>query len=408
MNSNPHAHHAADNNQRDAPGPFDILQANKLYHPVVGGIETVVRDIATGLTDRGHNSSVLAATPFGCGGLSTMEGVRVRKTASLGRVQSVPLSPAYPVRLFQESMDVDIVHHHLPNPLGPIAHTLTPSANVSTVVTYHSDIVRQQTALQLYAPILRSFLNNVERILVTSPPLLEHSEFLAPHREKCTVIPLSIDIEAIVGSTKKDDGITDYGPAVSVQTDATEPIILFVGRLNYYKGVEYLIDAMKTVDAKLLVIGEGERREALERRTREKNIADRIRFFGHVDDDTLAGCYEAADVFVLPSVEPTEAFGIVQVEAMAHEVPVVNTALPTGVPWVSPDGETGLTVPPRDSDALAGAITELLSDDEQRCSLGRNGRERVLELFTRENMLDRIEAVYADVLGNRSGNDLPT
>lgn len=407
MSGGPHAHHATDDDPPDTLAPYDILQANKLYHPVVGGIETVVRDVATGLAERGHNSRVLAATPVGRGGLSTVEGVYVRKTASFGRVQSVPVSPAYPVQLFKEARDVDIVHHHLPNPLGPISHALTPSTDVSTVVTYHSDIVRQKTALQLYAPILRSFLDSVDRILVTSPRLLEQSEFLAPHREKCTVVPLSIDTERIVGSTKEDRNVTDDDLVVDGTIDAGEPIILFVGRLNYYKGVEYLLDAMAAVDAKLLIVGEGERREALERRARKRGVADRVRFLGHVDDDTLADCYEAADVFVLPSVEPSEAFGIVQLEAMAHEVPVVNTDLPTGVPWVSLDGETGLTVPPRDSDALAKAITDLLTDDDRRRAFGRNGRERVLEFFTRTSMLDRIEAVYADVLENQAGDDLP-
>jgi len=389
---------------RQNVGPFDVLQVNKLYHPVVGGIETVVRDIATGLASRGHESRVLAATPFGRGSLSSEQGVRVRKTASLGRVQSVPLSPSYPVRLHQEAQDVDIVHYHLPNPLGPVSHALTPSTTARTVVTYHSDIVRQQTALRLYAPILRSFLDDVDRILVTSPRLLDHSEFLTPHREKCSIVPLSIDVDRVIASandnnhTRMNSLPNDY----DLPRDADEQVVLFVGRLNYYKGVEYLVDAMQTVEATLLVVGEGERRQALERQARECGVAERVHYLGQVSDEVLDCCFAFSDLFVLPSIEPSEAFGLVQLEAMAHELPVVNTDLPTGVPWVSRDGETGVTVPPRNSQALATAISELLDNDDRRQALAKNGRDRVLEEFTHGQILSRIEAIYDDILSNDS------
>jgi len=300
----------------------------------------------------------------------------------------VPLSPLFPLRLERAAAAADVVHYHLPNPLAVTSDLLSGPTDAPTVVTYHSDIVRQSTALRLYRPVLHRFLDAVDHVFVSSPRLLEHSDHLERYREKTSVVPLSVDPDTF--------GRYD-GPEFDSPVDDDTPLVLFVGRLEYYKGVEYLVDAMTAVEATLVVVGDGDRREALERRARERGVAERITFLGTVDDDTLGDCYRSADVFVLPSVEASEAFGIVQLEAMAHGVPIVNTALPTGVPWVSPDGETGLTVQPRDSEALAAAIGDLLADEKRRRKLGRNGRKRVLESFTRKQMLDRIEGVYADV-----------
>lgn len=366
-----------------------VLQVNKLYVPSVGGIETVVRNIAEELATNGVDSRVLAAVPRGPGKCETRNGVTVRKVSSVGTAQSVPLAPTFPARLWQDSRNIDIVHHHLPNPLSVVAHQVTPSRPRPTVVTYHSDIVRQQTSLRLYEPLLQSFLRDVNRILVTSPRLLDNSRFLQPHTEKCTVVPLSLDL------TDYTDPPADARLPVA---DDDRPLLLFVGRLNYYKGVEYLIDAMTDIDATLLIVGDGERRSTLEARATERGVTNKVTFAGHVPTNVLHRCYAEAELFVLPSVEPSEAFGIVQLEAMAYETPVVNTDLPTGVPWVSRDGETGLTVPPRNSGALADAIRTLLADDERRRVYGKAARERVQAEFSREQMLTRLESVYTELL----------
>jgi rhamnosyl/mannosyltransferase len=311
------------------------------------------------------------------------------RTSSLGVAKSVPLSPTFTPRVWQAARDADVVHHHLPNPLSVVSHLTTPSTDAPVVATYHSDIVRQETALTLYRPLLERFLGDIDHIFVTSPSLLEQSRHLAPYREKASVVPLSIDLN-------------DYGqydsPGVELPGDHDRPTLLFVGRLNYYKGVEYLLDAMSSLDADLLVAGDGERRDALEARATRLEVTDRVHFLGYVDEKRLHAYYDRADVFVLPSVEPSEAFGIVQLEAMAYGTPVINTNLPTGVPWVSLDGETGLTVPPRDADALASAITELLDDPERRRAYGDRARERVERHFERERMLDTMESRYRAIV----------
>jgi len=367
-----------------------VLQVNKHYAPVVGGIERAVQTTAEGLA-ADHDVRVLASRRRGWGSREIRGGVRVRKTPSVGVLLSVPLAPTFPAELRAAARPVDLVHHHLPNPLGSVSQ-LVAGPDTPIVATYHSDIVRQARALSAYEPVLDRFLAACDRILVTSPPLLENSPHLAPHGDRCTVVPLSVDVEAV----------TEPAPA-PFETEGA--VVLTVGRLNYYKGAEHLVAAMPGVDATLVVVGDGPRRGELERQAATLGVADRVHFPGKVSDSELRGAYQAADVFVLPSVARSEAFGLVQLEAMANGVPVVNTDLPTGVPWVSRDGETGLTVPPGSPDALAEAITTLLADPERRRRYGRNARARVEAEFDRATMLARVESVYESVVAGRPPSD---
>lgn len=365
---------------------MNVLQLNKFYYPEVGGIEDVVQKIAEGLPES-YTTRVLASQPRGFGSHENYNGVQVTKTSSLGVAMSVPLAPTFPLRFWSAAKNADIIHHHLPNPLSTVSQQITGSGDTAVVATYHSDIVRQATALKVYRPLLKRFLEKVDRILVTSEPLLDHSSILKPYRKKCDVVPLSVDLEVI-----------DNEDPTPLDIQISSPVILFVGRLNYYKGLEYLIEAMERIEATLLVAGDGERRSKLERQARERDVDDRIQFLGYVSDKKLVSAYRTADLFVLPSVEPSEAFGIVQLEAMAREVPVVNTSLPTGVPWVSLDGKTGRTVPPRNANALAEAVNELLADDSRRRQYGKQARKRVERLFTKERMIDNVQNSYEKAL----------
>ncbi|WP_254272243.1 glycosyltransferase [Haloarcula marina] len=362
-----------------------ILQVNKLYHPAIGGVEHAVKQLADGFHSRGYDVCVLAGTDRVQGTRERVDGVPVRRIGTIGTVLSTPLAPTFPSSLADAAANADVVHYHLPNPLAVVSHLLV-RPDAPTIVTYHSDIVRQARALRLYRPLLERVLADVNHIITTSPRLRNNSTLLAPHVGKTSVVPLGIDPEV-----RDADPVTD--PRIEGR-----PVVLFVGRLTYYKGVEYLVRAAAQVeDAVFVVVGEGDRRRELEALADSLGVADRVVFPGYVPDDDLDRWYAAADVFALPSVEPSEAFGIVQLEAMARGLPVVNTDLPTGVPWVSRDGETGLTVPPRDSEDLADALATLLGDPHLRAECGAAARQRVREMFTLEGMLDGVMAVYGDL-----------
>ena len=176
--------------------------------------------------------------------------------------------------------------------------------------------------------------------------------------------------------------------------------MLGVGGFVYYKGFEYLVRAMTEVDAQLLLVGSGPLRAPLRSWRAIFGVRDRIDFLGEVDETTLRACYAACDVFALSSIERSEACAIVQLEAMAHGKPIVNTAIRgSGVPWVSRDGESGLTVRPKDAPAFAAALRKVLGDPALAARLGAGGRRRAEREFSKETMGARIDALYRELLG---------
>ncbi len=370
-----------------------VLQVTKLYPPWIGGVERAVQMMSEGLSRRhGVDVEVLACQARGRGMGATVGGVRVTRVGSLGMVLGMPVSPHFPLVYGALSRRVDLLHIHMPFPLAAWSHAALGDNGKGLIVHYHSDIVRQKRLAWMYTFFLRRLLQRADLIIVTSPALLANSPHLAPFRRKCRIIPYAVDQAAgspgpiHVAALRTRLGVRDGGR-----------VVLFVGRLVYYKGVEYLVDAMCSVDATLVIVGDGPCRRALQKRAVEKGGERKVLFCPTVSDQELRGYYSLADVFVLPSVEPTEAFGLVQLEAMAHGLPVVNTDLPTGVPWVSPSGETGLTVPPRDSTALARAINTILGNRHLSAKFAAQGKARVKE-FSVEKMLGDICDVYGDVL----------
>ncbi len=318
-----------------------------------------------------------------------IEGVHIVEAPALGRFSSAPLCPTFPMLL--KKYRADILHFHFPHPTGEISYLLKrPGGKV--VVTYHSDIVRQKTALRLYRPLIYRFLAQADVILPTSPNYIEHSEFLREFKYCCEVMPLGIPMEAFECTATVEER------ARAIQQSSYLPIVLFVGVLRYYKGLEFLLRAMQTVNARLILVGAGPERARLEGLAHGLDITDRVEFAGEVSDAEKVYYLYAAGVFCLPSHLPSEAFGISQIEAMACGVPVVSTSLDTGVPFVNKDGETGLTVPPAQPRPLANAINRLLRDESERTRMGENARRRAHTLFSAETMTAHLKKVYRSVL----------
>lgn len=376
-----------------------VLQINKLYYPWVGGVERVVQDIAEGLKDK-VNVKVLVCQPKGKGKKDVINGIEVLRAGSLGICLSMPISISFPFLLKRLSKDVDILHFHMPFPLGDISYLLAANPKAKIVVWWHSDIIKQKHLLVVYRPFLLKFLKRADVIMVATPRHIESSLLLKEFREKCEVIPFGIDMARYHLSD------TIHTKAEAIRLKHGTKIILFIGRLIYYKGVEFLIKAMQFIDGKLIIVGDGPLKDSLVNLANEIGVKDRVFFTGKIEDDADMPAYlYACDVFVLPSVANSEAFGLVQVEAMACGKPVVNTNLLTGVPYVSVDGETGITVPPKDSYALAKAINLLLSDADLRQRYGRNALIRVEKEFSMGVMIKRILSVYERLmLRNASGS----
>jgi glycosyltransferase involved in cell wall biosynthesis len=365
-----------------------ILHIYKDYYPVVGGIENHLRQLAEAQAGGGHEVTVLATGPAWRSRVKQLGGVRVIFAGRLATLASTPLSLALPLALLRQRPD--IAHLHFPYPVGDLAQALFGRAR-RTVITYHSDIVRQKGLLRLYAPLLRRTLARADGLIATSPRYVETSPFLAPLAAQCTLIPYGIQ----AGRFEADHA----DEAAAIRARYGERLVLFVGQLRYYKGVEFLIQAMPQVNGRALLAG-GEstwRQAELEQLAARLGVADRVVFLGQ-QERALPALYQACDVFTLPSIERSEAFGIVQLEAMAAGRPVVSCDVGTGVAWVNQDGITGLVVPPRDPDRLAAALNRLLDDPPLRARLGAAGQARVQQEFTQARMLERIERLYQQVL----------
>jgi rhamnosyl/mannosyltransferase len=240
-----------------------------------------------------------------------------------------------------------------------------------------------------------------DRIIVTSARLQTSTSALDEFARKCVVIPLP----AATSSPSQDSPSLRQAARARFGVRPGTRVVLFVGRLVYYKGLHHLLATMARLNATLLIVGEGPLRSALERQARELKLGERIRFLGRLGDDELHQAYQVADVFVLPSTHVAEAFGMVQVEAMQNGCPVINTDLPTGVPSVSIHGETGLTIPPGNPEALELALRLLLEDEELRRRLGRAGVERSA-LFSRRAVAAKVVELYRSLLGADCSRDV--
>jgi rhamnosyl/mannosyltransferase len=370
-----------------------VLQVGKYYAPYPGGIESHLQSLCEQLSDQ-VDLSVLVSND----GEETVDeivnGVAVRRMGRRMMLAGAPVCPGM-IRAIGES-DAEIVHLHLPNPAAVLAY-LASGHRGRLVVSYHSDIVRQRVLGAAFAPFLQWVLRRAEAIIVATPNYLDSSPALARHRDRCVVIPY--------GVSGSDFEATDAEVA-ALRAEYGDRIVLGVGRLVYYKGFEHVIDAMREIDGHLLIVGDGPLRPELEVRARNQGVADRITFVGKVE--RTAPYYHAADVFVLASVARSEAFGIVQLEAMACGTPVVNTRLKSGVPYVSRHGETGITVAPGDAGALAQAVNRILDDEPLRQAYGSAARHRVHDEFDQDHMGERMLELYQLLLSpTRTGTRGP-
>jgi len=362
-----------------------VLHIGKFYPPHRGGMESHLETLCGELKETVDLEIIVASSNGSHQSDETIDGVEIARLGKLFSLRSAPFCPQM-VRRIRESK-ADIVHIHLPNP-GAVLAYLASGHRGRLVFTYHSDIVRQKVLSRFFDPLLRYALNRADSIIVSSTNYLRSSYILREYEEKCRVIPFGIPLAQFVRPNKAEvariRGV--FGPR----------IVLGVGRFVYYKGFEHLIEAMRFVDGRLVLVGRGPMQSALEQKAESCGVSKRVTFLTDVRD--VAPYYHAADVFALPSVARSEAFGIVQLEAMACGKPVVNTSLDTGVPSVSLDGVSGLTVPPADSEALGEAITHLLDNPLRSAAYGRAGQERVNEVFNLRAMARQTMAVYHEVM----------
>ncbi|GBD34502.1 N-acetyl-alpha-D-glucosaminyl L-malate synthase [bacterium HR35] len=359
-----------------------ILQVNKLYYPWIGGVETIVKQIAEGLN--GNDDfiiDVLVCNNKSGKKIEEINGVKVFRASSFGVYLGMPLSIDFFFLYKKIFKNYDTIFLHYPFPLGFFAYFLF-SKNKDLVIWYHSDIIRQKILEIFFRPFHLFALKKAKKIFVSNPNLIESSNYLKKFKEKCIVIPFGIDLEKF----KFNEEIKKESE--EIKNKFGTPLVLSVGRLSYYKGFEYLIEAAKSVEAKFLIIGEGKLKNKLLKMIKDLDLENKVFIIPPVEN--LIPYYYACDVFVLPSIHKSETFGIVLLEAMACGKPLISTELGTGTSWINENEKTGFVVEPKNSKTLAEAINKLLTNRDLHNFFSRNAMEKVKN-FTLENFLNKLK-----------------
>lgn len=371
---------------------MNVLQISKFYPPDHGGIEAVARDLSAGFVRAGVAVEVLCAHKR----RPTVEqvdalGVHIVRAGSWGQWLSTSMAPGLAWHLRERRDDADIVHVHMPDPLAALAVWFArPRGRL--VLHWHSDVVRQQVARRIYAPLERWLLERADAVIATSPPYAQSSPQLRSVAAKVTVIPIGAP-PPMPPTPRRFARIR--------QRHAGRRIVFALGRMTYYKGWEVLIEAARQLPPDVVVVvgGGGPELPAYRALAQRAGMADRVRFVGPLSADSVEAYFTLAELFCMASTVRAEAYGVAVLEAMARGLAVVATDIPgSGLGWLHQDGVTGLRVPTGDPSALARAITELLGAPALRERFGRAGRARWAEHFTAETMADQTLALYRRLL----------
>jgi len=368
-----------------------VLQLGKFY-PVRGGVEKVMYDLMIGLSEQGVSCDMLCASTedYPAGTTIVNPKAKLIIVPTLFKLSATKIAPFMITKLRNIANSYDIIHVHHPDPMACLALFLSGYKG-KVVLHWHSDILKQKMLLKLYSPLQRWLIKRADRIVGTTPVYVHESDFLKYVKHKLDWIP--IGIEPVVGDLKQITKIRNRYP--------NKKIVLSVGRLVEYKGYEYLIKAAKKFgdDVQLLIGGKGPLLASLEKLVHELGLNDRVEFIGFVSDEMLPSYFEACDVFCLSSIWKTEAFAIVQIEAMSCGKPVVSTDIPgSGVSWVNKHMESGLVVPIQDSDAIATSVRSILEDDQLYMTLAHSSRARYFSEFTLAKMATKCISLYSSIL----------
>lgn len=370
-----------------------ILCFGRFYDEIPGGMQKHVEHLFASLQGKVQYVHLVPSRDRH-GAEFSLHCYPVIRTPSLNLDGSLAISPALiaATRRLYRQYQFDLVHLHFPDPMSHLA-SLTLPAHIPRVITWHADITRQQTLLKFYRPLLRKALNNAAAIIVPTPAHITSSAELSllKDQSRLHVIPFGFSLDSFLNSHPKTNEIIQQFPGQR---------IFALGRHVYYKGFDVLINALRQLpsNTQLLIGGTGPLTQTWQNLAQKSGVAERVHFLGLIDEEELPAYYQACDVFCLPAVSQAEAFGIVQVEAMACGKPVVSTRLNNGVDFVNQHDITGLTVPPSDTDALAQSLNQLLNNDCLREQLGKQACSRAINEFSLSSMGSKTLQLYQQIL----------
>ncbi len=381
-----------------------VLHIGKYYPPYAGGMEVFLRDLLKASKKEGLDAAGLVHhhLPGRSSLMEEIEGVPIFRASSLGQILYAPISLSFPLVLKKviRSFRPQLLHLHFPNPSAFWNLAVSEARFIPWVIQWQSDVVpseidrRLQPAYRCYRPLEQRMLKRARKILVASKPYLNHSIPLKPWTSKCAVVPLGVDPERLpwpeADALQQAEG--SWRPGCLR--------VLAVGRLTYYKGFDVLIRAAgRTHGVAVQIVGDGNLRTQLQRAIRRRSLEKRVLLRGGLSNVMLQALFATCDVFCLPSLERTEAFGVVLLEAMRYGKPIVAGDIPgSGPGWVVNEGDCGWLVPPGDVDALARKMENLATNPELCRKPGLKGRENFKKKFQIQSVARSIKEIYEDIL----------
>ena len=355
----------------------------------MGGVEQVINQIARGATKLGVKTDVLSLTPERLPRTIEIDGYLAHRARLDMQIASTGFSMSAFLRFAQLAKKADVIHYHFPWPFMDVVHFAT-MVKKPTVVTYHSDIVRQKHLLKIYRPLQWKFLGDMNRIVATSPNYLATSDVLAHYKHKVSVIPIGLDKATY--PVPSPDKLTYWRERLSPK------FFLFVGIIRYYKGLHILMEAAQGTDYTIVIVGAGPIEAKLKTQAAQLGLRN-IHFLGFLPDADKVALLTLCYGVLFPSHLRSEAFGISLLEGAMYGKPMISSEIGTGTTFINIVDETGLVVPPSDPLAMRQAMRYLWEHPEQAADMGRRAEARYWEHFTADQMVGEYVKLYRKLAG---------
>lgn len=373
-----------------------VLHFYKTSFPdTMGGVEQVINQIARGANKLGVKTDVLSLTPERVPRTIEIDGYLAHRARLDLQIASTGFSVSAFLRFAQLAKKADVIHYHFPWPFMDVVHFAT-MVKKPTVVTYHSDIIRQKHLLKIYRPLKWKFLGDMNRIVATSPNYLATSDVLAKYRHKVSVIPIGLD--------KATYPVPSSEKLAYWRNKLGRKFFLFVGVIRYYKGLHILMEAAKGTGYPIVIVGAGPIEEELKQQAAQLGLQN-IHFLGHLPDEDKVALLTLCYGVLFPSHLRSEAFGISLLEGAMYGKPMISSEIGTGTTFINIANETGLVVPPSDPAALRQAMQYLWEHPEQASEMGQRSEERYWRHFTADQMVRSYVDLYGDLAKHRHHHD---
>lgn len=375
-----------------------VIQTPVRFYPYIGGVEQYVYYISRELIKKEdcQVKVICANEPTNNNLEETYKGINIKRLNYTTKLANTNITPKLHSTLKDENFDV--IHTHIPTPWSAdISNIIARRENKPLIVTYHNDIIGNGAA-NIIASVynktaLKYLLNYADRIIITQPDYI-NSPHLQNYKDKIITIPNGVDSNLFKPSKTRVKNQIFF--------------LSVLDRFHKYKGLDYLLKSLTDVkkhipDVKLIIGGKGELLQEYKQKCKDLQIEDNVEFKGFLTDEEVQYYHSTSELFILPSISSLqEGFGIVVLEAMSCETPVISTTI-VGVSDDITENECGIIIPPKDVKSLSKAIVKVLSDPELQVKMGKNGRRVVQQKYEWSQIADDIYKLYEQVINERGG-----